>query len=80
MSDTKKMVDSFGRTQEENKTATRSWRRPTRRLARTGTTPSGVADFAADLTESILLGFDYRRWSTSGSTRSAPTSTVGLHP
>jgi hypothetical protein len=59
MSDTKKMVDSFGRTQEENvdrhaimeaanKEARENWNDPTWR-----------AEFAADLTESILLGFDY---------------------
>lgn len=66
MSATKEMVDSFGRTQEDirqrralmeaaNKEAKEHWNDPQWRR-----------DFAADLTESILLGFDFEtlvgRW------------------
>lgn len=59
MSDTKKMVDSFGRTQEENKNRLEIMEAANKEARENWDDPTWRAEFAADLTESILLGFDY---------------------
>jgi hypothetical protein len=59
MSDTKKMVDSFGRTQEENKNRLEIMEAANKEARENWDDPQWRAEFAADLTESILLGFDY---------------------
>ena len=59
MSDTKKMVDSFGRTQEENKDRLALMEAANKEAKENWDDPQYRAEFAADLTESILLGFDY---------------------
>jgi len=69
MSATKKMVDSFGRSQEENKARTEINERANEEARARWTDPQYRRDFAADLTESILLGFEYEtlldRWITT---------------
>jgi hypothetical protein len=66
MSYTKKMVDSFGRSQEENQARTDLMQRANEEAAANWTDPQYRRDFAADLTQSILLGFEYEtlldRW------------------
>jgi hypothetical protein len=59
MSDTKKMVDSFGRTQEENADRLAIMEAANKEARENWDDPQWRAEFAADLTESILLGFDY---------------------
>lgn len=59
MSDTKKMVDSFGRTQEENLDRHAIMEAANKEARENWQDPQWRAEFAADLTESILLGFDY---------------------
>lgn len=69
MSATKKMVDSFGRNQEENKARQEIMERANEEARARWTDPQYRRDFAADLTESILLGFEYEtlldRWITT---------------
>jgi hypothetical protein len=66
MSYTKKMVDSFGRSQEENQARHDLMQRANEEAAANWTDPQYRRDFAADLTQSILLGFEYEtlldRW------------------
>lgn len=66
MSDVKKMVDSFGRTQEDNAERLEIMERANKEARENWDDPKYRAEFAADLTESILLGFDYEtlvdRW------------------
>ena len=66
MSDTKKMVDSFGRTQEDNAARLEIMEAANKEARENWGDPTYRAEFAADLTESILLGFDYEtlvdRW------------------
>lgn len=59
MSEVKKMVDSFGRTLEENKNRLEIMEAANLEARENWDDPQYRADFAADLTESILLGFDY---------------------
>lgn len=59
MSATKKMVDSFGRTFEENKERTALMEQANKEARENWDDPQWRRDFAAELTESILLGFDY---------------------
>lgn len=59
MSATKKMVDSFGRTFEENKERTALMEQANEEARKNWNDPQWRRDFAAELTESILLGFDY---------------------
>lgn len=59
MSDTKKMVDSFGRTREENADRLAIMEAANKEARENWDDPQWRAEFAADLTESILLGFDY---------------------
>ena len=59
MSATKKMVDSFGRTFEENKERTALMEQANEEARKNWDDPQWRRDFAAELTESILLGFDY---------------------
>lgn len=59
MSDTKKMVDSFGRTQEDNASRLEIMEAANKEARENWDDPQWRAEFAADLTESILLGFDY---------------------
>lgn len=59
MSDTKKMVDSFGRTKEDNDTRLATMEAANKEARENWDNPQWRAEFAADLTESILLGFDY---------------------
>lgn len=59
MSEVKKMVDSFGRTQEENKNRLEIMEAANIEAREHWDDPQYRAEFAADLTESILLGFDY---------------------
>lgn len=60
------MVDSFGRSQEENKARKEIMERANEEARLRWTDPQYRRDFAADLTESILLGFEYEtlldRW------------------
>ena len=66
MSDVKKMVDSFGRTQEDNAKRLEIMEAANKEARENWDDPQYRAEFAADLTESILLGFDYEtmvdRW------------------
>lgn len=66
MSATKTMVDSFGRTIEENRERQEIMERANEEARKNWDDPQWRRDFAADLTESILLGFDYEtlvdRW------------------
>jgi len=66
MSATKQMVDSFGRTFEENKTRLELMEKANEEARQHWNDPQWRRDFAADLTESILLGFEYEtlvdRW------------------
>jgi hypothetical protein len=57
--DVKKMVDSFGRSQEDNKKRLEIMEAANLEARENWDDPQYRADFAADLTESILLGFDY---------------------
>lgn len=59
MSATKKMVDSFGRSFEENKERTALMEQANEEARKNWNDPQWRRDFAAELTESILLGFDY---------------------
>jgi len=59
MTATKDMVDSFGRSQEENKARLEIMEAANLEARENWDDPKWRADFAADLTESILLGFDY---------------------
>lgn len=59
MSATKKMVDSFGRSFEENKERTALMEQANEEARKNWDDPQWRRDFAAELTESILLGFDY---------------------
>lgn len=59
MSATKKMVDSFGRSFEENKERTALMEQANEEARQNWADPQWRRDFAAELTESILLGFDY---------------------
>jgi len=62
----KDMVDSFGRTQEENKQRLEIMEAANLEARENWDDPQWRRDFAADLTESILLGFEYEtlidRW------------------
>lgn len=62
----KDMVDSFGRTQEENKNRLEIMEAANLEARENWDDPQWRRDFAADLTESILLGFEYEtlidRW------------------
>ena len=66
MSDVKKMVDSFGRTQEERANRMEIIEKANKEAAENWEDPQWRRDFAADLTESILLGFEFEtlvdRW------------------
>lgn len=66
MSDTKILVDSFGRSQEENKNRLEIMEAANKEARENWDDPQWRAEFAADLTESILLGFEYEtlvdRW------------------
>lgn len=66
MSAIKDMVDSFGRTQEENKDRLEIMEAANEEARKNWEDPQWRRDFAADLTESILLGFEYEtlidRW------------------
>jgi hypothetical protein len=66
MSKTKEMVDSFGRSQEENKERLAIMEAANEEAREHWDDPQWRRDFAADLTESILLGFEYEtlidRW------------------
>jgi len=66
MSKTKEMVDSFGRSQEENKKRLEVMEAANEEAREHWEDPPWRRDFAADLTESILLGFEYEtlidRW------------------
>lgn len=55
----KKMVDSFGRSQEDNAKRLEIMEAANKEARENWGDPKYRADFAADLTESILLGFDY---------------------
>ena len=63
---TKSMIDSFGRTQEENSKHQELMEAANEEARANWDNPQYRAEFAADLTESILLGFDYEtlvdRW------------------
>lgn len=59
MSDTKKLVDSFGRTPEDNASRLAIMEAANKEARENWDDPQWRRDFAADLTESILLGFDY---------------------
>ena len=65
-SDTKKMVDSFGRTLEDNTKRLEIMEAANKEARENWDDPQWRSEFAADLTESILLGFDYEtlvdRW------------------
>ena len=66
MNATKAMVDSFGRSQEENKQRLAIMDAANEEARKNWDDPKWRHDFAADLTESILLGFEYEtlidRW------------------
>lgn len=66
MTATKAMVDSFGRTQEENKRRFEIMEAANEEARKNWEDPKWRSEFAADLTESILLGFEYEtlidRW------------------
>lgn len=59
MTATKTMVDSFGRTQEENRDRLAIMEAANEEARANWNDPAYRRDFAADLTESILLGFEY---------------------
>lgn len=59
MTEVNKLVDSFGRTLEENKNRLELMESANLEAREHWDDPQYRADFAADLTESILLGFDY---------------------
>ena len=63
---TKKMVDSFGRSLEENKQRAEIMEKANEEARANWDNPQYRAEFAAELTESILLGFEYEtlvdRW------------------
>jgi hypothetical protein len=59
MSDTKQMIDSFGRTQEDNAKRLEVMELANKEARENWDDPQWRAEFAADLTESILKGFDY---------------------
>ena len=59
MSATKDMVDSFGRSQEDNKARLQIMEAANEEARTHWSDPAYRRDFAADLTESILLGFQY---------------------
>lgn len=59
MSATKEMVDSFGRTRQENADRLAIMEAANKDARENWDDPQWRAEFAADLTESILLGFDY---------------------
>lgn len=63
---TKEMVDSFGRSREENQQQYELFEQANEEARENWDNPQWRADFAAELTESILLGFDYEtlvdRW------------------
>lgn len=58
MSDVKKLVDSFGRTIEDRAAQLEQVKLANEEARERWTDPQFRADFAADLTESILLGFE----------------------
>lgn len=58
-SDTKAMVDSFGRTKEDNASRLAIMEAANKEARDNWDDPQWRAEFAADLTESILEGFDY---------------------
>lgn len=66
MSATKNLVDSFGRSQEENKNRLEIMEAANLDARENWEDPQWRRDFAAELTESILLGFEYEtlidRW------------------
>lgn len=66
MSATKQMVDSFGRSLEENKLRTEIMEKANEEARLNWEDPQWRREFAADLTESILQGFEYEtlidRW------------------
>lgn len=66
MSATKTMVDSFGRSFEENKQRQEIMEKANEEARQNWDNPQWRRDFAEDLTESILLGFEYEtlidRW------------------
>lgn len=63
---TKQMVDSFGRSREENQQRYELFEKANEEARKNWDNPAWRAEFAAELTESILLGFDYEtlvdRW------------------
>ena len=63
---TKQMVDSFGRSREENQQRYELFEQANEEARKNWDNPQWRAEFAAELTESILLGFDYEtlvdRW------------------
>jgi len=63
---TKEMVDSFGRSRLENQERYELFEEANEEARKNWDDPQWRADFAAELTESILLGFDYEtlvdRW------------------
>ena len=59
MSDTKKMVDSFGRTVQDNLDRQAIMEAANKEARENWNDPKWRSEFAADLTQSILLGFDY---------------------
>lgn len=58
MSNTKKLVDAFGRSQEDKREARQLAEAANREAQENWHNPQWRAEFAADLTESILLGFE----------------------
>lgn len=63
---TKEMVDSFGRSREQNEQRYELFEKANEEARKHWDDPQWRAEFAAELTESILLGFDYEtlvdRW------------------
>lgn len=63
---TKQMVDSFGRSRDENEQRYELFEKANEEARKNWDNPAWRAEFAAELTESILLGFDYEtlvdRW------------------
>lgn len=59
MSDTKTMVDSFGRSESDNAKRLEIMEAANKEARENWDDPQYRAEFAADLTESILKGFDY---------------------
>jgi len=60
MSATKQLVDSFGRSQAENRERQQIMTAANEEAKKYWNDPQWRRDFAADLTESILLGFEYQ--------------------